>query len=69
LRGYASTIAAMDLREAAGKIEDAIRMGITGLENRLDALERQVSDLIEASAPWRSAELEPGGNGDPPRRL
>ena len=69
LRGYASTIAAMDLREAAGKIEDAIRQGVTVLEDRLDALERQVGDLIEASAPWRSAELEPGGNGDPPRRL
>jgi hypothetical protein len=69
LRGYASTIAAMDLREATGKIEDAIRQGVTVLADRLDALERQVGDLIEASAPWRSAELEPGGNGDPPRRL
>jgi tetrahydromethanopterin S-methyltransferase subunit B len=59
----------MDLRQAAGKIEDAIRKEVTVLEDRLEALERQVSDLIEASAPWRSAELEPGGNGDPPRRL
>ncbi len=53
LRGYAGSICAMDLMEKAGAMEEAIRKGDTDLDDGLMALNRQIQDLITASAPWR----------------
>jgi hypothetical protein len=43
----------MDLMEKAGAMEEAIRKGETDLDDGLMALNRQIQDLIAASAPWR----------------
>ena len=49
----AGFICALDIMESARGLEQAIDQGEMGLDMRLDALDRQIAELVEASAPWR----------------
>jgi len=49
----AGFICALDIMESAKGLEQAIDQGETGLDVRLEALGRQIAELVEASAPWR----------------
>jgi HPt (histidine-containing phosphotransfer) domain-containing protein len=53
LRGNAGMLGALDLMELAGRLEEAIERGESGLDERLADLDHQLTALIEASAPWR----------------
>lgn len=53
LRGGAGQLGARQLMALAGELEMAIDQGETGLDDRLAALDRQVAELLAASAPWR----------------
>jgi len=49
----AGFICALDIMESARELEEAIDRGETELDVRLEALGRQIAELVEASAPWR----------------
>ena len=49
----AGFICALDIMESARVLEQAIDKGEMGLDVRLEALGRQIAELVEASAPWR----------------
>ena len=49
----AGFICALDIMESARALEQAIDQGETGLDVRLEALDLQITELVEASAPWR----------------
>jgi HPt (histidine-containing phosphotransfer) domain-containing protein len=53
LRGNAGMLGALDLMELAGRLEEAIERGESGLDERLADLDRRLTALVEASAPWR----------------
>ena len=61
LRGNAGNLGAIALMQAAGQLEEAMVRDAVGpaLEDGLVALDQRLTDLIEASAPWRvTADLE-----------
>jgi PAS domain S-box-containing protein len=49
----AGFICALDIMESAKGLEQAIDKGKTGLGERFEALDRQITELVKASAPWR----------------
>jgi len=49
----AGFICALDIMESAKGLEQAIDGGRTGLGERFEALDRQITELVKASAPWR----------------
>jgi len=49
----AGFICALDIMESARGLEQAIDQGETELDVRLDTLDRQITELVEASTPWR----------------
>ncbi|MBL8454109.1 MAG: response regulator, partial [Zoogloea sp.] len=53
LGSNAGFLCALDLMAAARALEQAIDQGETALDERLDALEKGIADLVAASAPWR----------------
>jgi PAS domain S-box-containing protein len=53
LRGNAGMLGALDLMELAGRLEEAIERGESGLDEGLVELDRQLATLVEVSAPWR----------------
>lgn len=53
LRSNAGFICAMEIMEAAGSLEQAIEQRAEGLDPRLDSLQAQIAELIDASRPWR----------------
>ncbi len=55
LRGNAGNLGALELMATAGELEDALLRGETDIEARLASLDRQLADLIAASAPWLDA--------------
>ncbi|RJG02873.1 ATP-binding protein [Noviherbaspirillum sedimenti] len=55
MRSNAGFLCALDLMELAGELEDAIDKGDSAQDARLAAMEREIAELIEASAPWRRA--------------
>lgn len=56
LRGYAGSIGAMALMGKAGRLEDAVRRGETGLDAALTQLDGDLAALIAASQVWLDAE-------------
>jgi hypothetical protein len=46
-------LGALDLMELAGRLEEAIERGESGLDEGLVELDRQLATLVEVSAPWR----------------
>ncbi len=52
LASNAGFLCALDLMAAARGLEQAIDQGETALDERLDALEKGIADLVAASAPW-----------------
>jgi PAS domain S-box-containing protein len=85
LRGNAGNLGAIELMQVAGSLEEVIVRGEVGpaVEDGLAVLDRRLTDLIEASAPWRvpadqvaaraAAQTEidpaPAGEGVPPPPL
>jgi HPt (histidine-containing phosphotransfer) domain-containing protein len=53
LRGSAGFLCATGLMQSAATLEEAIDRGQEELEPALQALERSIAGLVEASAPWR----------------
>ena len=53
LRSSAGFLCALDLMDTAGDLEDAIDADDSTLAPALHALDAQLQDLLEASAPWR----------------
>jgi len=49
----AGFICALDIMESARALEQAIDQGEMGLDVRLETLDLQITELVEASAPWR----------------
>ncbi len=59
LKGHAGTLGALDLMEAAARLEAAIDRGEPGLDEQLAALATAIGALVTASAPWCAAPTPP----------